>query len=314
MSYERVQNETPMVVMPVVPQEQEFVLVMPPEPTLEEFKATIMNRRVEFNISKYVNEGWLFTKFNICSFFAIGLLMVAVIIGLDVAEFFAIGKSNWHHSRVDGDGEYDEYYFEWTTRSILVTIAFAVLRSMFIVPMIASLYLAVFNAMRVNAKVQFADFFGCFKCTHWLRLMGLWLTLTLMWAPTVIFWPWAICALYFQLTSIFAVPILVEQKGVSIFNAISFSFKIFHRYFCSMLGFLILLGLMQLVGLLCFGIGLVVSLPVAFVATCYCYHHLIGVNGVAVLVPTAHLEGMPAVAMPVDVPPQIPVASAPNAV
>jgi hypothetical protein len=301
--------------MPVAatPEEASFVLVTPPNPTLEEFKATIMNRRVEFNISKYVNEGWLFTKFNICSFFAVGLVLIAVIIGLDVAEFFAIGKSNWHHSR-NGNDDFDEVYVEWTPRTIGVTVAFAVLRSMFLVPVVAGLYLAVFNAMRANAKVQFADFFGCFKCTHWLRLMGLWLTLTLMWAPTVVFWPWAICALYFQLTSFFAVPILVEQKDVSIFNAISFSFKIFHRYFCSMLGFLVLLGLMQLIGLLCFGIGLVVSVPVAFVATCYCYHHLIGVNGVAVLVPAAHLEGVPAVAVPVEMPSEMPIASAPSAV
>jgi len=113
----------------------------------------------------------------------------------------------------------------------------------------------------------------------------------------------------------FAIPIIVDNASfVGVSQSLYYSFKVFHRYFCSMLGFLLLLGVLQFLGVLALIVGLFVSMTVAFVATCYCYHHLIGVNGVAVLVPTSHLEGLPApVPTAAPVVDAIPVASAPSA-
>jgi len=304
MSYDRVPNVPSEVAMPAVAVDQEFTLVTPPNPTADEFRTTILNRRVEFNISKYVNEGWLFTKYNICQFFGVAILVILVAVALDVAEVFAKG---WGFQT-------REYFHEWNTRSILVTLAFAILRALMFVPFFASGYKAVFNAMRNNTKIVFEDFFSCFKCAVFWRLMGLYLSLSLVWVAGLFFFPLLFVGLYLQLTTVFAVPIIVEQPSVGVRQSIAYSFKIFHRYFCSMLGLLLLLLVLQFVGALCLIVGLFVTLPTAFVAMCYCYHHLIGVNGVAVLVPTAHLEGMPlsapapTVVVPVTV---VPVASAP---
>jgi len=297
------------------------VLVVPPNPSAEELKATIMNRKVEFNISKYVHEGWVFVKHNICAFFGILFIILLVSIGVNVAYVGAIGIGNWYRFYTHSWEE--DMHMELSPRNILITAAFAVGRSLlFTFPILASMYKAVFNAMRDNTKIRFADFFSAYSCPYWFRLTGLamvFLFIAGVWLMLMpVFWPVFFPAFYFSLTFIFGVPFHVEHYSlIGIRKSLYFSFKIFNRYFCSMLGFLLLLGVMQLLGLLCFGVGLFVTVPVALVALCYCYHHLIGVNGVAVLVPSSHLEGVPmevAVVAPV-VPsvPQMPIASAPSA-
>jgi len=289
----------------------EFVLVVPPNPNDVELKETIMNRRVEFNISKYVNEGWVFTKHNLCQFIGIGLLMLLVSVAINVAYFFAVGfRLHWFDKKYDYEYEFEDPWY-MSTKSILIFCAFAIARTLlFGFPILASLYKAVFIAMRNNSKILFKDFFSCFTCPYWFHLMGMGVAFLIANGASLLFFPLAIPAFYFSLTSVFAIPLHVEHYSfIGVWNSLYFSFKIFHRYFCSMLGFLLLLCVLQILGALCFIVGLFVTMPVAFVSMCYCYHHLIGVNGVAVLVPSSHLEGVPAeVAIPQEV-----SASAPSA-
>jgi len=322
MSYDRVPNNGVGVVeMQPMGVGAEYTLVVPPNPTSDELQQTIMNRRVEFNISKYVNEGWVFTKHNLCQFIGIGILLVLISVAFDVLYLLAMGVKFW---RYYDSGVYidqnDGFYYQ-SARSILIFCAFAVARTLFFAfPIVASMYKAVFIAMRNNTKIQFKDFFSCFTCPYWFNLMGMGALFLVGNGLSLLFWPLFIPVFYFQLTSIFAIPLHVDHFSfIGIWNSLYFSFKIFHRYFCSMLGFLLLLGVMQILGALCFLVGLFVTIPVAFVSCVYCYHHLVGVNGVAVLVPSAQLEGVPvtsvAPAPEVVVVPQpvMPVASAPNA-
>jgi len=281
---------------------EEFVLVTPPYPTKEEFDSTINNRKVDFNISKYVREGWMFTKYNLWQFFAIGFLIALVSIGINVAFVFAVHGRQWWYEGGDGYP---------TTQNILITVSFAIGRTLlFGFPVLASMYKAVFNAMRNNTQIRFCDFFSCFTCPYWCKSMGLALVLTLISISPYFFWPLIFPSFYVCVTSIFAIPMHVEHSFIGVFNSLCFSFKIFHSYFCSMLAFLLLLGVLQILGFACFVVGLFVTIPVAFASVCYCYHHLVGVNGVAVLVPTGHLEGMPVVSVPVDAPTVAPVVPA----
>jgi len=299
---------------------------VPPNPTADELKQTIMNRRVEFNISKYVNEGWTFTKHNLCQFFCIFVILILVSVAFDVAYLFAIGVQFWNMMLFSKNPNIHLDYGDlplWyqSPKDILIFCAFTVARTLlFCFPLMASMYQAVFIAMRNNTKIQFKDFFSCFTCPYWFHLMGMGVLYLIANGISLVFWPFFIPTFYFTLTSVFALPLHVEHYSfISVFNSLYYSFKIFHRYFCSMLGFLFLLGVLQVLGALCFIVGLFVTMPVAFVSLCYCYHHLVGVNGVAVLVPSSHLEGLPVeAAMPhvvpqVAVPTQVPVASAPNA-
>jgi len=271
--------------------QQEFVLVTPPPPTHDEYKTTIMNRNVEFNISKYVREGWMFFKYNFCQFFGIGLFFVLVSIAFDVAFVYTVGRHHWN--------DRGEYAYDWNVRNALISAGFLAFRGLlFTFPLFASMYKAVFNAMRNNTKIRFLDFFSCYTCPYWFRLMGLGTVMVIVSVIPLFFWLFGIVAFYFLLVTVFAIPMHVEHSFIGLWTSLYYSFKVFHRYWCSMLAFLFLLAVMQVLGLLCFGVGLFVTIPVGFLSLCYCYHHLVGVNGVAVLVPVAHLEGMPAAEVP----------------
>jgi len=293
MSYERVVGDDDRVSegVPTVGPATEFCLVVPPNPTLAEFEQTIANRRVEFNISKYVHEGWSFTKYNLCQFLGISLIFVLVTVGLLVAFaylFFGGIVLDWNQFQ-DGETDGVRFQMDWDARTIMIAMAFTVGSYLFFyMPAFASLYKAVFNAMRTNSRVRFADFFSCFNCPYWCRLMAL--VLVLFIGREVGFWLFFVPGVYFSMATVFSIPMHVEQSFSGVINSVVFSFRIFNRYFCSMLAFLILLGLLQIVGVLCLGVGLFVTVPVAFTSLCYCYHHLVGVNGVAVMVPVSQLE------------------------
>jgi len=229
-------------------------------------------------------------------------------VGVWIAYIYAIAHQIYRL------GEGQEIDFEWNLESALITLGFIFGCALLIgFPIYASMYKAVFNAMRNNSKIRFADFFSCFACPYFFRLAVLALVLTTLSCMGFLFWPLTLPAFYFSITSVFAVPLNVDQASfMGVCEALMHSFKLFHRYFCSLIGFLFLLGCMQILGALCFGVGLFVTIPVGFTAICYCYHHLVGVNGVAVLVPLSHLEGVPA-GSNVDLT-QVPVASAPSMV
>jgi len=260
---------------------------------------TILNRRVEFNISKYVNEGWEFTKFNLCQFIGIALIYTIVTVAIFVGYVYAVWGSVqnflYHGVGAVADDETDGvrfYEMDWNSEEILISLAVSIgAFLLFYVPALGSMYKAVFNAMRNNSRIKFSDFFSCFTCPYWFRL-GL-LALVLFVVRQIGFWLFFFPGFYFALATSFSIPMHGEHSFIGIATAINYSFKIFNRYFCSMLAFVLCLGFLQVLGFLFFGVGLLVSIPVAFVATCYCYHHLIGVNGVAVLVPITQLEGVP---------------------
>jgi len=327
LQYDRLPQNTPSdVPLPIQGAgEEQFVLVTPPNPTAEEFKQTILNRRVEFNISRYVHEGWQFTKYNLCHFVGITLIYVAVAIGLWVLLLLALNGRLDTEMFTDGrrweDGKNDGYSmsWDWNTRTVLISLGFNIAAYLlFYFPSMASLFKAVFNAMRANTKIRFADFFSCFTCPYFFRLMGLGILLALM--REIGFWMLVVPGVYISLATLFSVPMHGEQQAfIGIWDSIIFSAKIFNRYWCSILGLLLCLGCLQILGALCFGVGLFVTIPVAFNSLCYCYHHLVGVNGVAVMVPLTHLEGTPAPSTPVIVSPivgaasDLPAPSAPSA-
>jgi len=297
MSYERVHeedrvgiNNTPVINAPVpVPQavQSEFVLVTPPNPTAEEFFQTILNRRVEFNISKYVQEAWTFTKYNLCHFVGIALVYSIVTAGLWVAWNFAV-FGDFDMDVYVNETKNIRYEMDWNWTTILISLAFGVGSYLFFyIPMFASLYKAVFNAMRNNSKIKFGDFFSCFQCPYWWRLM---LVSTVLFVVREIgFWLFVVPGVYVSIATVFSIPMHGEHTFMGVVNSIKYSVKVVNRYFFSILAFILCLGFLQVLGVLCFGVGVLVTLPVAFVATCYCYHHLIGVNGVAVLMPLSQL-------------------------
>jgi len=147
-------------------------------------------------------------------------------------------------------------------------------------PALAGMFVAVFNAMRTNGPIKYKDFFSCFCCRYYCRLIPLSLTLKVL---TGILSIMIIPGIWFGFVTIFAVPLHREHKFLGTCRSIRVSMKIVHRYFCNMLGFIILNSVLQVAGFFMFGVGLLFTIPLSFVALCYCYNDLIGVNGMPLI-------------------------------
>ena len=84
--------------------------------------------------------------------------------------------------------------------------------------------------------------------------------------------------MYFAMASGYA-PQLVLDRGEEPMDAIKGSMKVFNANFVSLLVFASLLGLLNFVGVLACGIGILITAPVSIVATNLMYKRLFGVAG-----------------------------------
>jgi len=174
-----------------------------------------------------------------------------------------------------------DYYRGPQQSTVVLQIALMTLLGVLIgMPAVAGMFVAVFNAMRTNGPIRYKDFFSCFCCRYYCRLIPLSVTLKVV---TGILSILIVPAIWFSFVTIFAIPLHREHRFLGTCKSIRASMKIVHRYFCRMLGFLILNGLLQVLGFFLFGVGLLCTIPLSFVALCYCYNDLIGVNGMPML-------------------------------
>lgn len=148
-------------------------------------------------------------------------------------------------------------------------------------PAAAGMFLAVFNAIRTNSKIKFRDFFRCFCCRYYCRLLGLSLVLNIV--RMVLYPIFIFPGVWWTYVTLFALPLHKEFSFLGVCGSIRISITVIHRYFCQMLCFLVLLGLLQVAGFFCMLVGLFYTVPLAFAAFCFCFDDLIG------LVPAAPL-------------------------
>lgn len=149
------------------------------------------------------------------------------------------------------------------------------------VPAIGGLFVAVFNAIRNNNRIKFRDYFSCFRCSYYCKLVKLALVLSIAKAfLTLLF---ILPGIWWSLATLFAIPLHKEYPFLGVRGAIRISKMVVHRYFCQMLCFLILLALLQVAGFLCLLVGLFYTLPIGFTALCFCFDDLIGLSPAVVL-------------------------------
>jgi len=144
-------------------------------------------------------------------------------------------------------------------------------------PAVASAYVAIFNAMRGDGMVKMKDFFSAFRCSKYCKLLvlSLWLVL-----GTATLWVLLVLpGLWFAVASSLCLPLLVEHDRLGVTQTISLSIKAINGHFCSVLCFYFLCALLNAAGAFCFGVGLLLTLPVSLAASCALYHDIIGVKG-----------------------------------
>jgi len=306
----------PPVATPVNQQQASGPGLYIPEPlTREEFDVAIQ-RRVQFSGCRYFRESRNFFKHNWCKLMTVTLMWAVVFLGLTCAIHRIQPDNRMGWNGLEGAHNYWNDYPEPQPGStnmpqpsasstsysdqmtdpramfaqipqsvrckILLQLALLAMLAIFIaMPALAGMFVAVFNAMRTNGPIRYKDFFSCFCCRYWCRLIPLSITLKLVGGILSIL---IIPGIWFAFVTIFAVPLHREHKFLGTCKSIRVSMKIVHRYFCNLLGFIILNGLLQVLGFFAFGVGLLITVPLSFVALCYCYNDLIGVNGMPIIV------------------------------
>lgn len=272
----------------------------------EELDLLLSQRYVVFSTKNYYSQAYNFFKHNAWSLVFATLIVGAFSLAATIIVSVVFKKTHprsWH-----GEGDEDDeperptfagsvalWVVEWLTRVFLSG------------PISAGFLFTVFEALRLNRYVLIKDMFACYKRPYFPRLV-LFLTVHFL-LLRVGFALFIIPGLVFAFFSLFAMP-MHQEYSLRSFQAIRFSFKLVCKY-PSLLGFFFLSGLLQIVGVLCCFIGVFVTIPVALVAFCFAYHHLVGIKGVApmVLDPAAPLLQAQAQVVPVVA---IPVAHAAN--
>jgi len=319
-SYAQQSQVNPPVAEPVHHANAVPGVYVPPPLTLEQLNA-VLERRVNFCGCTYFGESKVFFKHNWCKLMTAVVMWALVFMTLGCAihrinpmhggyggyygGYGGYGHSSYPSTTTEPPtnnvpsptyhypgnsqvpephygNEYGNYASQTIQSKAVLQMALLCLLSILIgMPAWAGMFAAVFNAMRTNGPLRFKDFFSCFSCRYFCRLIPLSVTLKVV---TAILGIVIVPALWFAFVTIFAVPLHREHKFLGCCGSIRASTKIVHRYFCKMLGFLILNALLQVLGFFLCGIGLLFTIPISFVALCYCYNDLIGVNAMPVLV------------------------------
>jgi len=282
-----VNQPIPQFSPPYIP--QQYVSVIPPVPNEIELEDRIKTRNVEFSSFRFIKEGWIFLKPNLCTFFLVTITWVAIsLVYLLVTRPIimsafperCIGYS--HNSDSYDEGHCHEnhgYIFKRRMFSSFFWLLYSILIGF---PLASSSYFAVFQAMRNNSHVVYSHFFSSFSRPYYTRLVALGFVVSILeFVLSLLIVP----GIWFALVTVFTLPLHREHSHLNIRKSIRYSIKIVHRYFCHFLGFFILLVLLQVLGILAFLVGLFVTIPLAHTSICYAYHHLIGVNGVPILIP-----------------------------
>jgi hypothetical protein len=148
-------------------------------------------------------------------------------------------------------------------------------------PAVGSFYMAIFNGMRRHhLTLEWHDFFSCFSLPELFRMSGIGTVLFLLSFITSLRLLMLPLYVYMMVVTMYAIPLHVEQRHLSIAEVLRYSMKTVHGQFGNILFFLIYCVIVQVIGLLCFVVGIYVAFPVAHAAIAYSYHHLLGVNGV----------------------------------
>jgi hypothetical protein len=173
-----------------------------------------------------------------------------------------------------------KYYSVWGLVYLLV-IVLTILFPPFIilvVPMSGGLWYATFNLIRTtgSSTIKKQDFFQGFKWIlpvfgiTFLQIVLILMGLLLFIAPGI----------YLAVCLQFSLIFLMEyyEEDISVFDSMKICFAVCKNHFCSLLGFLCLCELFFVSGILFFGVGLILTVPMAHIAQCYAMRDIFGLR------------------------------------
>jgi hypothetical protein len=278
------------------PTHQQEQILVPRAPTKEELGQAIKQRPVDFNSLNYFKKGWAAFKANVCAFW--GTLFIYFFISM-VSLFLSwkmyckkfgepdFSNVDWHHGH-HGDHEMDEddekRIAQQLPKSFVIWFiaTFAVMYFFVWAPMKSSFFRASFQALRTNSKMTLADAFSSFSCPYWCRL--LWLTICFT-ALSACFGPISGALVGFFGMFSYGLHCDNDHIPLGVWSSLKFSTQAVIRHFCGILAFVVLSMILNFIGLLAFGFGLLITVPVTWFAYIFVYHDVVRINGFPVVAP-----------------------------
>lgn len=213
----------------------------------------IGDRDYSFNMGQYFSRGWEIFKAKALPFIGFTLLVVVGLAILSLILPYPLGSGNPNEGQVGGN----------LIGNILITL------------LAPGFYIVAFQIAR-NRPTSFGDFFRGFNRALPILLLGIVSGILI----GIGFFFLILPGIYLAVAYMLSLPLLLD-KNLDFWPAMETSRKVVTKKWFSFLGLGILLSLLNVVGALILGVGLLVTIPWAFCTIAAAYEDIIGLNSVA---------------------------------
>jgi uncharacterized membrane protein len=200
---------------------------------------SIVRRDYSVQIGKYISEGWELFKKNAGGF--IGFYVIVILINL------ALGKVQQSAAPLG------------SLISLLISG-----------PLNAGALIVAFKLLR-NRQPEFGDFFKGFNNYLPLFLVSLVSSIFIGIGTILLIIP----GIYLAVSYIFAMPLVIDKK-MNFWDAMEVSRKVITKNWFAFFGFVLVLILINIAGIIPFGLGLLVTIPLTTCAIAAAYADVVG--------------------------------------
>ncbi|TVQ13409.1 MAG: hypothetical protein EA368_02265 [Leptolyngbya sp. DLM2.Bin27] len=222
---------------------------------MSSFSSDLVNRNYEVNIGNYFSRGWELFKQQAPLFVLYTLLLLLIQIIISVLPF-----------PLGAGGEEDQ-------PGGILTLAYNV-----IAPALAAGYYFVAFQLARGRTAVFGDFFLGFNRFLPIFLTALVSTILIALGFLLLVLP----GIYLAVAYLFAQPLVID-KGADFWQAMETSRKLITKKWFSFFVLMLALFLLNFVGLILLGVGLLVTLPLSICIVAAAYEDIVGLNSVAEL-------------------------------
>lgn len=206
----------------------------------------------DFKLGEYIGRGWEIFKSNALPF-----------IGFTLITFVGLGIISALLPAPLGSGNLEDGGGLGIVSSILLNL------------LIPGIYIVAFQIAR-NRPTVFGDFFKGFNRALPILLLAIISGFLVGLASLCLLLP----GIYLAVAYMFSLPLLLD-KSLDFWPAMETSRKLITKKWFSFFGFALVLGLINIGGLLLIGIGFLVTFPLTICATVAAYEDIVGLNSVA---------------------------------
>lgn len=211
------------------------------------------DRNYDFKMGQYFSRGWELFKRNALQFIGFTLLVVVVLGGLSFLLPYPLGSGNVDEGQTGGN----------IISNILLTL------------LTPGFYIVAFQIAR-NRATSFSDFFKGFNRALPILLISIVSGFLILLGTLCLILP----GIYLSVAYMLGMPLLLD-KHLDFWPALETSRKLVTKKWFTFFGFSLLLSLLNVLGLIVVGIGLLVTIPLTFCTIAAAYEDIVGLNSVA---------------------------------